>query len=65
MNLEKRQNVNKVLDNIMENITEGFWNTYTWQMRVTAMKQWNLRDEPSLAEKRWGLTWFSQACLPC
>lgn len=65
MNFEKRQNISKVLDNTMENITEGFWNTYIGQMRVTPMKQQNLRDEPSWTEKRWGLIWFSQACLPC
>lgn len=38
MDFEKRQNTSEVLDNTMENVTEGFWNTYTWQMRVTAMK---------------------------
>lgn len=30
MNFEKWQNVSKVLGNVMENITEGFWNTYIW-----------------------------------
>lgn len=48
----KKDKMSAVLDNIMENITEGFWNIYTWQVRVTAMIHWNLRDEPSLTKMR-------------
>lgn len=52
----KNKNTNTVLYNLLENISEVFWNTYTWQMRVTAMIQQDLGGEAPQTKYRLGLS---------